>query len=138
MENLADHLATLLSTPWPTYENLDFYVDHSAFDLWPIVRDMRIGDAVTVNRHLPSGAVIDTDHVIVNRGLDVTLVGGGPPRVRRFRVARRETSHKRHVKKYATGKLPPERSFHFRGPAGAYPVAVVAHGHPLPPSPSGN
>ena len=23
-------------------------------------------------------------------------------------------------------------------PAGAYPVAIVGHGHPLPPSPSGN
>ena len=72
---LADHLVNLLSTPWPTYENLDFYVDHSAFDLWPIVRDMRIGDAVTVNRHLPSGAVIDTGHVIVSRGLDASAGG---------------------------------------------------------------
>jgi hydroxymethylpyrimidine pyrophosphatase-like HAD family hydrolase len=57
--------------------------------------------------------------------LDITLVDGAPPRVRRFRVARRETSHKRHVKKYATGKLPPERSFHFRGPTGA--LDLVAH-----------
>jgi len=72
---LADHLANLLSTPWPTYENLDFYVDHTAFDLWPIVRDMRIGDGITVNRHLPSGAVIDTDHVIVHRGLDASAGG---------------------------------------------------------------
>jgi DNA-binding transcriptional ArsR family regulator len=29
----------------------------------------------------------------------------------------------------------PDRS---KRPAGAYPVALVAHGHPLPPSPSGN
>ena len=36
----------------------------------------------------------------------------------RFRVARRDTSHKRHVRKYATGKLEPERWFHFRGPQG--------------------
>jgi hypothetical protein len=34
----------------------------------------------------------------------------------RFRVARRETSHKRHVRKYATGKLA-ERWFH-SAPAG--------------------
>jgi len=40
-------------------------------------------------------------------------------------VARRETAHRRHVKKYSTGRLPPERSFHFRGPAGA--LNLVAH-----------
>jgi len=57
--------------------------------------------------------------------LDIALAEGAAVRVRRFRVARRETSHKRHVKKYATGKLPPERSFHFRGPSGA--VDLVAH-----------
>jgi hypothetical protein len=57
--------------------------------------------------------------------LDIELVDGGPPRVRRFRVARRQTAHRRHVKKYATGRLPPERSFRFRGPAGA--LNLVAH-----------
>jgi len=57
--------------------------------------------------------------------LDVPLGYGAPDRVRRFRVARRETNHKRHVKKYATGKLPPERSFRFRGPDGA--LDLVAH-----------
>jgi hydroxymethylpyrimidine pyrophosphatase-like HAD family hydrolase len=57
--------------------------------------------------------------------LDIRLDEGGPPRVRRFRVARRETAHRRHVKKYSTGRLPPERSFHFRGPAGA--LNLVAH-----------
>ena len=46
-------------------------------------------------------------------------------RVERFRVARRETTHKRHVKKYSTGKLPPDRAFHFRGPAGE--LDLVAH-----------
>ena len=57
--------------------------------------------------------------------LDIALGDDGAPRVRRFRVARRETAHRRHVKKYATGRLPPERSFHFRGPAGA--MNLVAH-----------
>jgi hydroxymethylpyrimidine pyrophosphatase-like HAD family hydrolase len=56
--------------------------------------------------------------------LDVTLEDEGVS-VRRFRVARRETAHKRHVKKYATGRLPPERSFRFRGPEGA--LDLVAH-----------
>ena len=57
--------------------------------------------------------------------LEVTLAPGAEPVVRRFRVAMRETHHKRHVKKYATGRLPPERSFHFRGPQGT--VDLVAH-----------
>jgi hydroxymethylpyrimidine pyrophosphatase-like HAD family hydrolase len=48
-----------------------------------------------------------------------------PPAVERFRVARRETMHKRHVKKYATGKLPPDRAFHFRGPDDT--LDLVAH-----------
>jgi hydroxymethylpyrimidine pyrophosphatase-like HAD family hydrolase len=57
--------------------------------------------------------------------LDIVLVDGAPAQVRRFRVARRETEHRRHVKKYATGRLPPERSFRFRGPDGA--LDLVAH-----------
>jgi hydroxymethylpyrimidine pyrophosphatase-like HAD family hydrolase len=58
-------------------------------------------------------------------------VGGGPlgrgeavvasleartVRATRFRVARREVQHRRHVRKYAEGELPPDRSFYFRGP----------------------
>jgi hypothetical protein len=41
------------------------------------------------------------------------------PRAVRFRVSRRRVHHRRHVRKYAEGELPPERSFFFRGPAGA-------------------
>ena len=37
----------------------------------------------------------------------------------RFRVARRRVQHRRHVRKYIEGELPPDRSFFFRGPAGA-------------------
>jgi hypothetical protein len=37
----------------------------------------------------------------------------------RFRPDRRRSEHRRHVRKYAEGELPPERSFYFRGPAGA-------------------
>jgi HAD superfamily hydrolase (TIGR01484 family) len=33
----------------------------------------------------------------------------------RFRVSRRRTEHRRHVRKYAEGELPPDRSFFFRG-----------------------
>jgi hydroxymethylpyrimidine pyrophosphatase-like HAD family hydrolase len=57
--------------------------------------------------------------------LSLTLADGAAVRVERFRVARRETSHKRHVKKYSTGRLPPDRAFHFRGPQSA--LNLVAH-----------
>jgi hypothetical protein len=38
--------------------------------------------------------------------------------VRRFVVARRRVTHRRHVRKYAEGELPPEQSFYFRGAQG--------------------
>ena len=57
--------------------------------------------------------------------LTIALQDGKAIGVDRFRVARRETMHKRHVKKYALGKLPPERSFYFRGPENA--LNLVAH-----------
>jgi len=60
----------------------------------------------------------------VGEALSITL-GDGEPQVERFQVARRATTHKRHVKKYATGRLPPERAFRFRGPTGA--LDLVAH-----------
>ncbi len=61
-------------------------------------------------------------------------VGGGPlergeallgtldghaPGAARFRVTRRGVQHQRHLRKYAEGELPPDRSFYFRGPEGA-------------------
>jgi hydroxymethylpyrimidine pyrophosphatase-like HAD family hydrolase/energy-coupling factor transporter ATP-binding protein EcfA2 len=41
------------------------------------------------------------------------------PRVVRFRVGKRRVLHRRHIRKYTEGELPPDRSFFFRGPAGA-------------------
>jgi hydroxymethylpyrimidine pyrophosphatase-like HAD family hydrolase len=81
-------------------------------------------EAVTTTLPLLPRDAIPGGELQPGEALDITRQDG-PPRVRRFRVARRETSHKRHVKKYATGKLPPERSFHFRGPTGA--LDLVAH-----------
>lgn len=40
-------------------------------------------------------------------------------RAKRFRVGKRRVQHRRHVRKYTEGELPPDRSFYFRGPAGA-------------------
>jgi hydroxymethylpyrimidine pyrophosphatase-like HAD family hydrolase len=34
----------------------------------------------------------------------------------RFRVRKRRVEHRRHVRKYTEGELPPDRSFYFRGP----------------------
>jgi hydroxymethylpyrimidine pyrophosphatase-like HAD family hydrolase len=36
----------------------------------------------------------------------------------RFRVSPRRSEHRRHVRKYTEGELPPDRSFFFRGPKG--------------------
>jgi len=66
------------------------------------------------------GGELDADEA-----LDITRSAGAPLRVRRFRVAPRETTHRRHVRKYATGRLEPEHSFHFRGPDGR--LNLVAH-----------
>jgi hydroxymethylpyrimidine pyrophosphatase-like HAD family hydrolase len=41
------------------------------------------------------------------------------PRVVRFRVGKRRVVHRRHVRKYTEGELPPDRSFFFRGPTGS-------------------
>jgi hypothetical protein len=45
----------------------------------------------------------------------IARLGDGAPRATRFRVARRRLEHRRHIRKYAEGELPPERSFYFRG-----------------------
>ncbi len=33
-------------------------------------------------------------------------------------MARRRSAHRRHLRKYTEGELPPDRSFYFRGPQG--------------------
>jgi hydroxymethylpyrimidine pyrophosphatase-like HAD family hydrolase len=44
---------------------------------------------------------------------------GEEARVTRVRLAKRRVQHRRHVRKYTEGELPPDRSFWFRGPANA-------------------
>jgi hypothetical protein len=39
----------------------------------------------------------------------------GPPITARFQLAQRHLHHRRHLRKYIEGELPPERSFYFRG-----------------------
>jgi len=81
--------------------------------------------AVTERLPLLPRDVVPGGELEADEALDITRGGGGPPRVRRFRVAPRETTHRRHVRKYATGRLEPEHSFHFRGPDGR--LNLVAH-----------
>jgi len=73
---------------------------------------------------IPPGGV-PGDDLEPGEALDISLALGKATSARRFRVARRDTHHRRHVKKYATGRLPPECSFRFRGPHGA--LDLVAH-----------
>ena len=49
---------------------------------------------------------------------EAILVSQADPAARavRFRVAPREVEHRRHIRKYTEGELPPDRSFYFRGP----------------------
>lgn len=50
---------------------------------------------------------------------------GGRPAATRFRVARRRVEHRRHIRKYTEGELPPDRSFFFRGRDGALNLRAV-------------
>jgi hydroxymethylpyrimidine pyrophosphatase-like HAD family hydrolase len=79
-------------------------------------------------------ALVDSVKAVLDaRGsaVPVPVVSGGPlapgevalaalaPRgvdIARFRAARRRQEHRRHVRKYTEGELPPHRSFFFRGP----------------------
>jgi hypothetical protein len=81
--------------------------------------------AVTETMPLLQREQIPGGELETGEALSIALQDGNASGVNRFRVARRETMHKRHVKKYALGKLPPERSFYFRGPENA--LNLVAH-----------
>jgi hydroxymethylpyrimidine pyrophosphatase-like HAD family hydrolase/energy-coupling factor transporter ATP-binding protein EcfA2 len=61
---------------------------------------------------LPTGAPLD-------RGEAAVAWRDGDRPATRFRVVRRRVEHRRHVRKYTEGELPPDRSFYFRGPAAA-------------------
>ena len=50
---------------------------------------------------------------------------GAAPRWSRFFVGRRRSTHQRHLRKYAEGELPPDRSFYFRGPHGGLNLRAV-------------
>ena len=60
-----------------------------------------------------------SDERPLDRGEAAIAWLNGEPRVARFRVGRRRIHHRRHVRKYTEGELPPDRSFFFRGPTGS-------------------
>jgi HAD superfamily hydrolase (TIGR01484 family) len=99
----------------------------AASDLTPAVRRLPTVVASTETAAFLEGM----QSVLGARGLPPALGDGRPlergeaavawldgePRVARFRAGKRRVSHRRHVRKYAEGELPPDRSFFFRGPA---------------------
>lgn len=107
-------------------------VDDLARDVWPLVN-----------------VVAATDLGVLMAGLEALRrdgtsrppdVGGSPleqgeavlapvvsaaSRALRFRPTRRRVEHRRHIRKYAEGELPPDRSFYFRGPKGELNLRAV-------------
>ena len=60
------------------------------------------------------------DQGALERGeVALARVEAGRARIVRFRLGPRRVPHRRHLRKYTEGELPPDRSFYFRGPAGA-------------------
>jgi hypothetical protein len=60
----------------------------------------------------------DDDRPLERGEAAIAWLNGGA-RVARFRVGKRRVQHRRHVRKYTEGELPPDRSFFFRGPTGS-------------------
>jgi hydroxymethylpyrimidine pyrophosphatase-like HAD family hydrolase len=107
----------------------------TADDLDPAVRPLftalastdldafRAAHAVLARAGAPVAAAdasgIETDRAPLARGEAVLAwVLQHEAGVRIFEVAERRVMHRRHVRKYTEGELPPDRSFYFRGPAG--------------------
>jgi hydroxymethylpyrimidine pyrophosphatase-like HAD family hydrolase len=102
-------------------------VDALARDLWPTVTGVASTDLEALRAAVASvgppaardaGARL-AGHPPLERGEAVLARLHGEPGAVRFRVARRQIQHRRHLRKYAEGELPPDRSFYFRGPRNA-------------------
>ena len=56
---------------------------------------------------------------VLERGeIALARVEGSTARLTRFRLGPRRVRHRRHIRKYTEGELPPDRSFYFRGSDG--------------------
>jgi hypothetical protein len=67
---------------------------------------------------VPGGALERGEAVLAS-------LAAGTARVTRFTVTRRQIEHRRHVRKYVEGELPPDRSFYFRGPRSELKLRAV-------------
>ncbi len=76
------------------------------------LRALASAGASTDAAEAPEGSPLAPGEVILGR------LERSAPRWVRFSVARRRSAHRRHIRKYAEGELPPDRSFYFRGPQG--------------------
>jgi len=100
-------------------------VDELARDVLPLVNALASTDVgvfqAGLGTLLGDGAsrVRDARERPLEQGEAVFAWLGTPEsRATRFRPSRRRVAHRRHVRKYAEGELPPDRSFYFRGPRG--------------------
>ena len=76
------------------------------------LRALARAGAATAAAEVPEGPPLNPGEVILG-GLEPAT-----PRWARFSLARRRSAHRRHIRKYAEGELPADRSFYFRGPQG--------------------
>lgn len=72
--------------------------------------------AVLRPRPQPTPKAPSVDGGPLERGEAALAWLASPPHAVRFRVARARVQHRRHIRKYTEGELPPDRSFFFRGP----------------------
>lgn len=109
-------------------------VDLLARDVWPVVTavvatdiaSFRAAVAMLRTAGRPVHELPDVGHAPLERGEAILgWLDERTPRATRFRVAPRQLQHQRHARKYAEGELPPDRSFYFRGPAGAFKLRAA-------------
>jgi hydroxymethylpyrimidine pyrophosphatase-like HAD family hydrolase len=96
---------TLASTDLPAF----------AAALRALEPDPARGPAPEIARGL---AAIARDGTLERGEIALARVEGNTARLTRLRLGPRRVRHRRHIRKYTEGELPPERSFYFRGPDG--------------------
>ena len=72
-----------------------------------------------------AGAAVAIGDGALDRGEAAIAWLSPAPRAVRFRVGRRRVQHRRHIRKYTEGELPPDRSFFFRGPTASLNLRAV-------------
>jgi hydroxymethylpyrimidine pyrophosphatase-like HAD family hydrolase len=98
-------------------------INDLARDVWPLVTVVAATDLGVLRaglealRRSGTSRPPDVGDSPLEQGQAVLApVGSAAPCALRFRPTRRRIEHRRHIRKYAEGELPPDRSFYFRGP----------------------